>query len=355
MFLEARLGLRYRQQVSSPVGLSSPTGLFAHLETPLDNIHRRKSSVALLSVISNSALVILKIAIGILIGSVSVISEAIHSGVDLLAAIIALFAVRSSGKPADDAHPFGHGKIENISGTIEALLIFVAGIWIIYEAVMKLTHPHPMAEPGLGVAIMLVSALANMFVSHMLFKVGKETDSVALQADGWHLRTDVYTSAGVMGGLALIWICKRLIPGENLQWIDPAAAIAVALLIIHTSYKLTVESGKDLLDASLPADEEDWIREYISGLNGIVRGFHRLRTRKAGSHRFVQFHLLVSADMSVDRSHKLHDDIVAAIKERFPASTITIHIEPCDATCSENCIEGCFLSEKEREAIRKPA
>lgn len=319
----------------------------------MDGIQRRKSAVALLSVVSNATLVVLKVIVGVMIGSVSVISEAIHSGVDLLAAMIALFAVRTSGKPADERHPFGHGKIENISGTVEALLIFVAAIWIIYEAVERLLHPKPMTEASWGVGVMLLSAVANIIVSTMLFRVGNETDSAALKADAWHLRTDIYTSAGVMVGLGLMWIGAQVLPGHNLQWIDPMAAIGVAILILKTAYKLTVESGRDLLDASLPPDEEEWIRNYVAGLNSVVRGFHHLRTRKSGAHRFVQFHLLVSADMSVEQSHRLNDDIVVAIKERFPASTVTIHIEPCDASCTPECIEGCLLGEKQRREMRE--
>ena len=319
----------------------------------MENAQRSKSSVALLSVLSNSTLVLLKLIIGVFIGSVSVISEAIHSGVDLVAALIALFAVRTSEKPADEEHPFGHGKIENVSGTIEALLIFVAALWIIFEAIQKLLHPKPMEDTSWGVGIMLVSALANLFVSHMLFKVGNKTDSAALKADAWHLRTDVYTSGGVMLGLALSWIGARVLPGKNLQWLDPVAAIGVALLIVRAAYHLTLESGKDLLDVSLPAEEETWIHDYVTGLRDDVRGFHHLRTRKAGSQRFIQFHLLVNAEMSVEQSHQLNDDIVATIKRRFPASNVTIHIEPCDATCKPDCIAGCLLSEKERQEVRR--
>src|SRR5512136_299897 len=142
---------------------------------------RQKSAVAWLSVISNTALVTGKLIIGLAIGSVSVISEAIHSGVDLLAAVISLFAVKTSNKRADEEHPFGHGKVENISGTVEALLIFVAAGWIFYEAVYKLIRPQMLDAPVLGVAVMLVSAVVNFIVSRKLFKVGKETDSVALQ------------------------------------------------------------------------------------------------------------------------------------------------------------------------------
>ncbi len=156
---------------------------------------QRKSATALLSVGSNTALVVGKLVVGLMIGSVSVISEAIHSGVDLVAAVIALFAVRTSGKPPDERHPFGHGKAENLAGTIEALLIFVAAGWIIYEAVRKLSHPEPLEDPGWGVAVMLISAVANMLVSAQLFRVGRETDSVALQADRWHQLTDDSNSA----------------------------------------------------------------------------------------------------------------------------------------------------------------
>src|SRR5512136_3448661 len=173
---------------------------------------QRKISVARLSVISNSCLIIMKVVIGIVIGSVSVISEAIHSGVDLIAAAIAYYSVRTSGIPADREHPFGHGKIENISGTVEAILIFLAAGWIIFEAAQKIIRPEPLDMAAWGVAVMLLSAVVNTFVSRKLFRVGKETDSVALIADGWHLRTDVYTSAGVMAALAVIWTADLFAP-----------------------------------------------------------------------------------------------------------------------------------------------
>lgn len=315
------------------------------------SIDARKASVALLSVISNSTLVVSKLTIGLLIGSVSVISEAIHSAVDLLAAIIAYFAVKTAGIPEDEDHPYGHHKVENISGTIEALLIFLAAVWIIWEAVKKYLDKKPAEmEPGLGILVMLISVLANIYVSQRLFKVGKETDSVALQADAWHLRTDVYTSLGVMAGLALIYIGKLALPGVDLYWIDPIAAVAVALLIMKAAWDLTVESGKDLMDASLPPNEEKLIREQIIKHQPEVRGFHRLRTRKAGSKRFVQFHMLVNAEMSVEDSHTLHDHIVDSIKKHFPGAHVVIHIEPCNGECETICA-GCLLDEDLRATI----
>jgi cation diffusion facilitator family transporter len=256
--------------------------------------------------------------------------------------------VKTSSIPADSKHPFGHGKIENISGTIEALLIFVAAIWIIFEATKKLMHPEPMEALGWGVGVMLISAVVNIVVSKMLFKVGRETDSIALQADAWHLRVDVYTSAGVMVSLSLIWIGQWIFPGRDFFWLDPVAAIGVALLIIKAAYDLTAQSAKDLLDVHLPSVEVEWIRQCILDQNSVVRGFHDLRTRKAGHFRFVEFHLKVDPHMSVMDSHDITKVLKKKIKEQFPGTTVTIHIEPCDSDCVDKCIEGCLLPEQKK-------
>ena len=314
--------------------------------------NKRKSNVALLSVISNTSLVILKLVAGTMIGSVSVISEAIHSGVDLLAAIIALFAVRKSGKPADEDHPFGHGKVENISGTVEALLIFLAAGWIIFEAVKKLRNPEPLGDAWLGIVVMLISVMANIIVSKNLFKVGKETDSIALMADAWHLRTDVYTSLGVFGGLAIIFAGGFVFPGVDLRWVDPVAAIGVALLIIRAAYHLTVESARDLVDVGLPSEEVDDMRRHIRAFAPTIRGFHRLRTRKAGPSRFVEFHIRVDASMSVDESHRIADMITCSIKQHYPGTTVTIHIEPCNCAIAQEGSCGCLLSEQEKKELK---
>lgn len=313
---------------------------------------RRKVRVAALSVVSNTTLVVMKLIAGLMIGSVSIISEAIHSGVDLLAAIIALFSVKTSSIPADKEHPFGHGKIENVSGTIEALLIFVAAIWIIFEAAKKLMHPEPMEAIGWGVGVMLISAVVNIIVSKMLFKVGRETDSIALQADAWHLKTDVYTSAGVMGGLLLIWIAQWVFPDRDVFWLDPVAALGVSLLIIKAAYDLTAQSAKDLLDVHLPEMEVEWIRQCILDHSSVVRGFHDLRTRKAGHFRFVEFHLKVDPHMSVMDSHDITKVLKKKIGAQFPGTTVTIHIEPCDSKCVDKCIEGCLLPEKSRQGLQ---
>jgi cation diffusion facilitator family transporter len=314
----------------------------------LTELANRKTSTAVLSVLSNSVLIILKVVVGVLIGSVAVLSEAIHSGVDLIAALIAFLAVRASGRAADERHPYGHGKYENISGTIEALLIFVAAIWIIYEAVRKLISPQPIDTPAWGVVVMLISAIVNSLVSRRLFKVGKATDSVALQADAWHLRTDVYTSVGVMVGLLVIWIVNLISPGIDIQWLDAAIAIVVALMILKAAWDLTRKSARDLLDVSLPEEDVRWIGEYLTGTCPQVRSFHNLRTRKAGSNRFIDFHVAVDDKMSVGEAHALGDEIVLAIKDRLPESHIHIHIEPCDYSCKDSCVNGCSVEDRER-------
>lgn len=309
------------------------------------NQQSRKTRAAGISVASNASLVVLKLIVGTVVGSVSIISEAIHSGVDLVAAIIALFAVRTSGKPADKTHNFGHGKVENIAGTIEAILIFVAAIWIVYEAVGKLLNPSPMEEVSWGVAVMMGSAFANIAVSQMLFRVGRATDSIALQADAWHLRTDVYTSLGVMAGLLIYWLVRYFEPGVEIGWIDPVAAIAVALLIVKAAWELTVQSARDLLDASLPRREEKAIAGIIRDMRPRVLGFHHLRTRKSGHHRFVEFHLLVDPGLSVKESHDLSEEIEEMIKKALPETRVTVHVEPCDESCSSSCQGNCFLKE----------
>ncbi|MEY4505003.1 MAG: hypothetical protein RL154_1300 [Pseudomonadota bacterium] len=242
----------------------------------------KKSQAAKLSVLSNTFLVISKLSIGVAIGSVGVVSEGIHSSIDLLAAIIAYFAVRQASHPADNLHKYGHGKIENVSGTIEAVLILVAAFWIVLEAVQKLAHPHPIESFGLGIAIMAISSIVNLFISRYLMKVGKETDSIALKADAMHLQTDVLTSAGVMVGLIAVYF-------TGIDWLDPVAALCVAGLIVYAAWELLRESFGPLLDSSLPEEEEQQISELIRIYEKDFLDFHSLRTRKAGSERHVDF------------------------------------------------------------------
>jgi cation diffusion facilitator family transporter len=314
----------------------------------MQNVDRSKTRVAALSVLSNTVLVVLKLAVGLAIGSVSVLSEAIHSAMDLAAAVIAYLAVRISGKPADEEHPFGHGKFENLSGMAEALLIFGAAGWIIFEAMGRIRHPEPMGLPALGVAVMAFSVVVNLAVSQALFRVAERTDSIALKADAWHLRTDVYTSLGVLAGLVVIWLGSVFRPHLNLSWIDPLFAILVALLILGAAIRLSTESLRDLLDSSIPEDEVERIRQELKTLDRRIRGYHRIRTRRAGPQRFVQLHLLVDSQMTVSEGHALSHLAVRRIQDRIPGARVLVHIEPCDGRCDDECLGGCLLTPEER-------
>ena len=297
----------------------------------VDALNKEKTSIARLSIISNATLVVLKLAVGFTIGSVSVISEAIHSGIDLAAAVIAYFSVRRSGQPPDTEHAFGHGKVENVSGAIEAVLIFIAAGLIIWEAYNKLVYGVVIEDVSLGIAVMLLSVVANYFVSEKLIKTARKTDSIALEADGWHLRTDVLTSVGIFGGLALIKL-------TGIAILDPILAILVALFILKAASDLTIKSVKDLLDIRLPGEEEEEIKRAISKHAGSYVEFHDLRTRKSGSDRFVDLHLVVHKKLNVEEAHGLADRIEKDIKERFPRTSVIIHIEPCEETV-DNCKE----------------
>ncbi len=281
----------------------------------------QRVAAAWVSVASNSLLVVLKFIAGILVGSVSIISEAIHSANDLLASFIALFAVKTSSKPPDKEHPFGHGKVENVSGTIEALLIFVAAFLIIKEAVERLFHGVEMQTLGWGLAVMGFSAILNLGVSEYLMYVAKKTNSIALEADAMHLRTDVYTSAGVFVGLLLIKLTGYTI-------IDPIAAILVAMLIIKAAYDLTQKAFMPLMDTALSDSEIGSIKSILDEFSTQYVSYHDLRTRRAGRECHVDLHLVARPEMSIKEVHDLCDKIEKEIMNQLPFSHVLIHAEP---------------------------
>jgi cation diffusion facilitator family transporter len=278
-----------------------------------------KTSIARLSVLSNTLLIVMKLIVGIISGSVSIISEAIHSSMDLLAAVIAFFAVRVSDVPPDQGHPYGHGKVENISGVIEAILIFIAALLIIVKAIKKFFgEPIELESIWLGALVMFVSAVVNTIVSRRLYKVARETNSVALEADALHLKTDVYTSIGVAAGLSLIML-------TGIKWFDPVIAILVALFIIRESFILLKKAFFPLLDSSWH-DEE--VKELENKLIKMNVNFHDLRTRVAGNYRFIDVHVEIPENESVGNAHNYCDRIEDELKSTYSNLTVTIHVEP---------------------------
>ncbi|AII59028.1 cation transporter [Dehalococcoides mccartyi CG4] len=297
----------------------------------------RKTRAASFSIASNSTLIVMKAAVGFVTGSVSILAEAIHSTLDLVAAVIAFFGVKASDKPADATHPYGHGKWENVSGTVEAVLIFVAAIWIIYEAINRLIEGSAPEMLEWGVVIMGVSVVANTLVSRYLKKIARETDSVALEADASHLTTDVITSAGVLLGLLLAKLTGWSV-------LDPIVALLVALLIIKAAWDILNKSFGALVDARLPKEEVDAISSLINEHTSKLVEFHNLRTRKAGSYRYVDLHLVMPKTLSVEKAHSICDHLEKDLKDKLKIDYVTIHVEPCT---EENCPE-CQINCKKR-------
>jgi cation diffusion facilitator family transporter len=287
-----------------------------------------KSRAAALSVASNASLVLLKLAVGVLSGSVSILSEAIHSANDLLAAVIAWFSVRTSDKAADDEHPYGHGKIEGVSGAIEALLIVVAGIWIIVEAAKRIMHGGEVEHLGAGTAVMAVSVVVNILVSRHLFKIAKQEDSLALEADAHHLSTDVLTSLGVAVGLAVVWGYRTWTGGSTaLDIVDPIVAILVALFILKIGADLTKSAVGHLLDRGLPEAELEIIRGILTRHPDALE-WHELRTRKSGSQRHIDVHVTMHGHATLDVSHAAAHEIAEAIRTALSPAHVVIHVDP---------------------------
>lgn len=279
-----------------------------------------KQKTARLSIMSNVTLVVFKLAVGLAGGAVSIVSEAAHSAVDLIAALIAFYAVRKAAMPPDAHHAYGHGKVENLSAAIEAFLIILAAVWIIYEAVEKLSGEHSPAYLEYGIAVMAVSVLINRYVASRLMKVARETHSHALEADALHLTADIWTSCGVLAGLAVIKF-------TGYTWLDPAIAIVVAAIVLKAGYTMTKKSFYELTDVTLPPEEEEIIRAILDAHPAVI-AFHQLRTRRSGSRRLVDLHLVLFQDMHLDKAHTVCDELEAAIERRLAPCEVIIHMEP---------------------------
>lgn len=289
---------------------------------------KQTARAALTSVFSNLFLTGGKLAAGLFTGSVSILSEALHSGLDLAAAVMALLAVRKGREPADADHNFGHGKYESLSGLAEGLLILAAVGLILWGATGRLISGETeIRGPLLGVLVMGISAVVNVLVSRMLFRVSEETESLALEADAWHLRTDVWTSVGVLVGMAVIAV-GTWAGFPEVHHIDPIVAIGIALVIIRAAVDIMRRSYNHLVDRSLPAAEVELIEQLLMEHYPELSGYHRLRTRQAGPERYIDLHLEVPGQQSVAHSHALCDHLEHDLRRIIPRAEILIHVEP---------------------------
>jgi cation diffusion facilitator family transporter len=283
---------------------------------------------ARISLLAKCLLVGVQFVGGLKIGSLAMLSEAAHSGVDLLALAFAYLAIRAAAKPPDEGHPYGHGKAEHLSAAAEAVIILLTAGAIVAEAVRRLAVPSPIPDAGLGAALMAFSFAVCLTEAFLLKRAALKAHSPALEANSLHWLADMGSTGVVLFALAALWFCQRFMPTLNLSRLEPLAALAVAGVMGYTAYHLAVRSGEDLMDGSLPREETDWIVRYLGGLKKPVFGFHDLKTRRAGSQRFVEFHLLMDPDLSVERSHAVNDEIEAVIQGRLEYCTIQIHVEP---------------------------
>jgi len=283
----------------------------------------KKSRAVLFSISSNSVLLTVKLVAGVLTGSVSVLSEAVHSASDLAASVIALVAVRRSNSPPDEDHNYGHGRFENLAGVFEGLVLFGVGGYVVYGAVNNLLNGAELEFLGLGIVVMALSAVVNLFVSRWLLRVARETDSRALEAEGFNLRTDVWGAAGVAVGLV-----AALATGWTV--LDPIIAALIGLAILWTALRLISRGTRVLLDESLPPGELDVVERVIDDCvrsEAAIRGFHKLRARKSGSQRHIDFHLQLKAETMLGEAHKISDDLEGRIRRSLPNTDVLIHLE----------------------------
>ena len=281
-----------------------------------------KTRAAALSIASNAILIALKLAAGAITGSVAILTEAMHSSIDLIASFVAYFSVREADKPADAEHPYGHDKIENLAAAIEAMLILVGSGVIIYAAVRSLVNGAEVHSLGIGIGVIGFSIVANVIVSTVIARRGRETDSPALEGDAAHLRTDAATSGAVLVGLVLVQV-------TGATWLDPVIALVVAGAIVYAGVRLLTRASRVLVDEALPPEELDSVRDAIAdfGPRGVC-GYHKLRARRAGSRRYVDLHVQFTHGTTLEDAHATAHALQDAIRARLRGADVLIHLEP---------------------------
>jgi cation diffusion facilitator family transporter len=282
----------------------------------------QKSRAAAISIASNATLIVLKIAAGAATGSIAILTEAVHSSIDLLASVVAFFSVRKAEEPPDPNHPYGHEKVENLTAALEGVLILVGAAVIIYESVHRLITPASVDKLGVGIAVIGFSAVANLAVSTYLYRQARVTGSPALEGDAAHLRTDAYTSTGVLVGLVLVKV-------TGAERFDPITALVIAVAIVWSGVRLVHRSSRVLVDEALPAEELAAVRETIEAYDAPeVSGFHKLRARQAGSRRHIDLHVQFRSGTSLERAHYVSHELQDAISSRLRDADVLIHLEP---------------------------
>lgn len=278
-------------------------------------------------------LIAFKVVVSWATGSISILAQAADSLFDLFAAVITFFAIRIAAKPADATHPYGHGKVEDIAGAVQAALIFVAGGLIIYSAIGRIIEGSTIELAEAGIAVMAVSIIVSIFLSRHLLRVSRVTGSVALESNARHIATDIYSASAVLVGLAIVRF-------TGLYIIDPIIAIGVAAYILKVAIDTVRKPVSGLLDERLPPPEEAIIEAILKKYSHKVAGFHALRTRRAGSQVYIDLHLVMAKEITLEQSHQICDQIEDQIQSALRGASVVIHAEPCDGEC-EHCSAIC--------------
>lgn len=283
-----------------------------------------RPATALWSVCSNAALILLKVIAGVLTGSVAILTDAVHSSVDLIGSLVTFFSLRKAGEPADESHRYGHAKIENLAAAIEGMLILIGSVAIAFVAARRLLVGGRDHNTWIGIVVITAAIVVNLIVSAVLRRAGRSSESPALLGDATHLRADAASSGAVL--LALV-----LVSTTHENWIDPVCALLMAVAIVVTGVRLLARSGQVLVDQALPTDEVDAIRDVIEGFSGQgVVGYHELRTRRGGAQRYIDLHVQFATGTSLKDAHRIAHELEDQIAERLRGVDVLIHLEPED-------------------------
>ena len=297
--------------------------------TTVDLVQKEKKQVAANSVFAALGLTGMKLVVGLLSGSLGILAEAAHSGLDLVAAFVTYLAVRVSDRPADESHTYGHGKIENFSALVETVLLFLTCAWIIYEAVMRLFVRQVKVDPSLWTfLVVIVSIAVDVSRSRMLYRAARKHQSQALEADALHFSTDIWSSAVVLGGLVVVWVGRHLVTGESalLDKADALAALGVAFIVLFVSYKLGKRTIDVLLDTA-PEGLKDRIAAAADEVEGVIEA-GKVRLRRSGARIFVDMTIEVDRNLSFERTHAISEDVEARIQALVPGADVVIHTDP---------------------------
>jgi len=282
------------------------------------------------------SLFVFKVIVGLLTGSISIWAQAADSSLDIFAVSITFLTVGFAAKPADQEHPFGHGKVEDISAGVQAILLVGAAIAIDYSAILRILHGEVIKLTETGIAVMAVSMVVSIFLSRHLFRVARATGSTALEANGHNIRGDVYSTSGVLVGLTVVRI-------TGLTIFDPIIALAVSLLILRAAYQVGITAFQGLVDVRLPKEDEDALMVLLKEHTGQFVGVHRVRTRHSGRQHYIDLHMVMPKGTTVEQAHSMCDHLEADIGKKLANASVTIHVEPCDTTCQHCLVSGCDL------------